>query len=591
MSNNEQFTQQPTAESPEALEPIKMPNALRTRSAKEYLTSTYEIKNNNEALIDDEYTVDDALELVWEHNQLKRDLHLDYEQILRKLNRTDIENLAAPRLEKINSLLSGKGEETVNLDDIPDKLLHRLAEPDWLNTTDDEIEKQPDYIAEMAYELKNIDQKLIQVSQNEELRLATKEAYDKKFELTRVAVDLKRNDRKRDEFAKKISEVYERAQKSNRELNAVDKKRIVQLEAQIENLTEPESLADLSKDDLPKLLEELQRLNRRDNKIELDRGLLLTEDMQDHIDKTLPSLIAGRPVLFVGDTGGAKTALAKNISREFMSKEPELVSFHGEINVYQLIGKEGLDNGNTAFRPGPVVRAMENGTPLILDEINAAPAEFLKRLNEILQLRPNDIFTVQEDSGERVKVKSGFCIIATANEKSARYKGVDVMSAELKNRFGANVRRVKYPDNEVTFGELPPDNMALSEAALADKRGEILIDLPPGQLEAFAKACHASQKIFTGNYDNSQGLKSYVSQDRLVDNKPGLDDTVLSPRMMVAILEQVRDGMGRVKLTDVLGDWVEGIEKPIDREVMKKLLDSYSSDDNITLLGRELSQE
>ena len=237
---------------------------------------------------------------------------------------------------------------------------------------------------------------------------------------------------------------------------------------------------------------------------------------------------------------------------------------------------------------------MERGAPLILDEINAGTPELLKRFNIIMQLRPGDHFTIQEDSGKQVVVQQGFCVIATANEKSARYKGVDVMSAEFKNRFGVNVRRVSYPDSDIVFGQLPTDNIALAEAALADDIGELTVDLPGEQLEAFVKVAHASQKIFTGNYGEgraAQDIRGFIPQDRLADNKPGLDDTVLSPRMMVAILEQVRDGTGRVDLTDILSNWVKGIEKPNDRAVMTQLLGNHtfidSNRNRKTLLGDE----
>ena len=70
--------------------------------------------------------------------------------------------------------------------------------------------------------------------------------------------------------------------------------------------------------------------------------------------------------------------------------------------------------------------------------------------------------SVQEDSGRIVEVHPGFCIIATANEKSKRYKGVDDLSVEFQNRFGANINRVRYPDHDKSYGEYPRENAQLA---------------------------------------------------------------------------------------------------------------------------------
>jgi len=535
-----------------------------------------------------ERTPDGMVELGWEHLQLQRDLHLDYMHSIKDLSREQIENIVAGTFAEINA----SRNDPIDIRTVDEHILRRMSEPHWLNTPPEGLADQPEYLREMASVLQEIDAKLAVLSQDERLRQSAHEQYRDKMEITKTAVAIRKTEATIDTLAEEIAAIYERAARSGRPLNSADHARITRLETKQQALDASAPLAAINPSRLNELTVELNRLVRKDNRRQLEKGLLLTADMQDHIDKTLPSLIQGRPALFAGDTGGAKTALALALSREFMNKEPELVSFHGEINVYQLFGKSEIRENETVFVPGPAVRAMEAGVPLILDEINAGSPELLKRMNVIMQLRPGDRFTVQEDSGRQVIVQPGFCIIATANYKSARYKGVDVMSTEFKNRFGVNVRYVNYPDNDVVFGQEPTNNMALAEAALADEIGEFAIDLPDGQLEAFVKASHASQKIFTGNYGDGNAareLRGFVSQDRLADNKPGLEDTVLSPRMMVAILEQVRDGMGRIKLTDILKDWVKGIEKPNDRAVMTSLLDNYTFNGGESLLGNDKS--
>lgn len=569
-----------------------MPNAVGAlHETKKFFTDAQANPANEEVQLDvHERSVDGMIELGLEHIQLQRDLHLDYMHAIHDVPRTQIEARLADTFTEINATRS----DPIDIRSVDEQVLRKMSEPNWLELSPEALAAQPDYLQDTAELFRETDAKLAILSQDETLRNQAHDKYREKMETTKTAMGILKIDQRRDELGRQISEVYERAAKTGRSINRSDKQRIERLEVRLKNLDEGEILANIEPNKLPELTSELNRLVRKDTHRQLEEGLLLTPSMQETIDKTLPSLAVGRPALFVGETGGAKTALAEAIANQFMGKEPELVSFHGEINVYQLIGKDRLSDGATDFSPGPVVRAMEQGRPLILDEINSAPPEFLKRLNIIMQLRPGDIFTIQEDSGKQVVVQPGFCIMATANEKSARYKGVDVMSAEFKNRFGVNVHRIEYPDSDVVFGQAPLDNMALAEAALSDDIGEFAVDLPEGQLQAFVKAAHASQRIFSGNYgdgNSARELRAYVSGDRLADGKPGLDDTVLSPRMMVAVLEQVRDGRGAVQLVDVLKDWVKGIEKPNDRAVMTQLLDSHVSTDNTTLLGNSYGEQ
>ncbi|OVE78647.1 hypothetical protein BVY00_02310 [bacterium G20] len=207
---------------------------------------------------------------------------------------------------------------------------------------------------------------------------------------------------------------------------------------------------------------------------------------------------------------------------------------------------------------------MEAGRPVILDEITAMPADFLKRLNKILQLRPGDRFTIQEDTGREVIVKPGFVIIATANEKSKRYKGVDDLSVEFQNRFGANVVRVRYPDVDVVYGQRPIENEIIARAALTDHRGKLLPIINEEELERFVRACHVSQQVFSGS--DGEGFKDFRSPENIADEKPGLDETVLAPRTMVAVLEKLRDSHGQISLDQILGQFVDGIKNSNDKK-------------------------
>ena len=324
------------------------------------------------------------------------------------------------------------------------------------------------------------------------------------------------------------------------------------------------------------VLEALGSLRIREARRQLRDGLLLTNQMRGIIAEALPALTRGEPVLLVGETGGAKTALAEHLARHVLGREPELVSGYGDITSAQLIGTHELraEHGATvsAFVPGPLLRAMIEGRPVILDEINAMPAEFLKRLNRILQLRPGNTLGVQEDAGREITIARGFAILATANEQTPhRYRGLDRLSAELVNRFGANGYRVRYPDSENAYEEFPAENALLALASVVDERAALPDGLTIDQVVRVARAAFISQQVFAGSH--GAGFTDYVSTEREIDGRPGLDEAVLAPRTLVAVLQKVAGGAGSVTLDRALTRFVESVMHREDRRVLALILE------------------
>jgi MoxR-like ATPase len=408
-------------------------------------------------------------------------------------------------------------------------------------------------------------------------------------------------------------------------------------QAEIQSM-EVQKLSILSAGDIEANLDELERRSNLDKKRQLDDGLLLTTQMEAVLQTHMTSAILGQPILIVGETGGAKTALAREIARRIQAingrpdqadKEPLLFSGYGEANTYQLMGKNELgknpesdldvaaeitaeelsrflagemDEGfmrkmqwkqlthgsETYFVPGPLVIAMQEGLPLILDEVNAMPPEILKRLNTILQLKPGDTYIVQEDSGLELKVKQGFCVIATANEKSHRYKGVDDLSVELLNRFTCNIARVSYPDMDVLVGETPPSLLSLALVAVTDKKGDQKLPkfttpdglnvLPPEEsLEMFIKfvrVCHFTQKLFTQPSDSAE-FASILTTEQQLQGKTALKENVLAPRTMVKLIQKAVDSGGQLSLNAVVDDYLKGIKDPGDKALISKIFANY----------------
>lgn len=367
-----------------------------------------------------------------------------------------------------------------------------------------------------------------------------------------------------------ISWIRSRAAHSNRSLTAAERAKISSLEAV--RVPDDSAWAPLidSAERRDAVLIEAAKNRLRSARAELNAGLLLTPQMVAIIAEALPALIRGEPMLLLGETGGAKTALAEYLARHHLGTEPELVSGYGDVNSYQLFGAHELrrEAGVTvsAFVPGPVVRAMSEGLPLILDELNAMPADFLKRFNKILQLRPGDLVAVQEDSGRELQVAPGFCVIATANEQSKRYRGLEPLSAEFLNRFGPNTFRVRYPDAGRSYTDQPVENLLLASASVAEADGSLPHGLSADDLSRVARAAFISQQVFSGRH--GEGFDAFITSERRIDGRPGLEEHVLAPRTLVALLRKVTGSNGAVSLRAALDRFLDGVGQHEDRRVL-----------------------
>ena len=496
-----------------------------------------------------------------------------------------LETAAKPQIDAMNAGRQGANAEPIDVKTASTHFLAGITRPNWSEyfpgSDSDEATKEwegfkgqfsPGMQVNLEA-LRTLHTKVEILHTDQELQAEFSTARLEHIQDLRHAAMWRSAGRKVEAAAKQMALIRIDAGKTGRPLTPAERQQLQVLGAEQAAYREGQRNVPLTKE----VTAELFRAQDVDRKRELDKGLLRTEQMNHIIDEVLPALSRGEPALLVGETGGAKTALAEFISTNYFGKEAELVSGYGDVNTYQLMGKPSISEQNGAsvstFSPGPVVRAMQEGRPLILDEINAMPPELLKRFNKIMQMRPGDRFVVQEDSGMEVAIQPGFCILATANEKSKRYKGLEDLSVEFQNRFGANIYRVRYPDHDVPFGAVPLENSLLAKAAIVDKKGNIPEDLNPDELYNFIRASHVSQQVFSGNF--GEGFNDYRSGAQQVDKKPGLEETVLAPRTMVGILRDVAGSYGQMTLDQSLGRFVDGIKNQNDKQVMLTILQNH----------------
>ena len=527
-------------------------------------------------------TLEGYLELLTDLQATQRAINLDFRAEMLG-DRQTLRAAATARLEEINA-----GRETpVQPDAVNDHFLVGLVQPNWSEHfppagAGDEEEKEWELfksgfsgsIQPNLDEMRILHAKVEQLQSDDALQGELSDYKSERFDILRAAATWRISERKQSQLAKEMADLRIKASVTKRPLTTAERRIISSKTAQIAELDQERGSLIDSSEKSRKVQDELYRAETRDQKRQLDRGLLVNEPMQRIITEVLPSIARGEPCLFVGETGGAKTALAKYLATEYFNKTPEVVSGYGDVNSYQLIGKSGLNVKDGAsvseFVSGPVVRAMEQGVPLLLDEINAMPPELLKRFNEIARLRPGDTFTIQEDSGKDVIIQPGFVILATANEKSKRYKAVSDLSVEFQNRFGANIFRVRYPDSEATYSDEPIENLILARAAVVDDDGNYPIDVDIDDLYNFVRAARVSQQIFSG--EHGEGFRDFIGSDQIRDGKPGLEDTVLAPRTMVDILHKVKGSYGQLSIDAALARFTDGIKNSNDRMVMTSIL-------------------
>lgn len=152
---------------------------------------------------------------------------------------------------------------------------------------------------------------------------------------------------------------------------------------------------------------------------------------------------SGLFVLIIGPKGTGKTTLVRKFASQ-MKKDLDSVNFSLRTRESHLVGSRTLDKGEISFVEGILVRSMRSGTILYLDELNAAEADVLLRLDEALDDRRQ--LVLKEAEGQIVKSSDDWFVIATINPLS--HVGTKELPPQLLSRFPVRMR-LEYPPEEV----------------------------------------------------------------------------------------------------------------------------------------------
>jgi MoxR-like ATPase len=144
------------------------------------------------------------------------------------------------------------------------------------------------------------------------------------------------------------------------------------------------------------------------------------------------------PTYISGLSGNGKTFMVEQACAK-LKKEFIRVQINPETDEDDLIGGFRLINGETVFSKGPVLKAMENGAILLLDEIDRATNKIMC-LQGILEGKP----VLVKKTGEIVHPAPGFNVIATANTKGkgsddGRFTAASIIDEAFLERFTISV--------------------------------------------------------------------------------------------------------------------------------------------------------
>ena len=149
------------------------------------------------------------------------------------------------------------------------------------------------------------------------------------------------------------------------------------------------------------------------------------------------------PMFVSGLSGNGKTMMIEqacaNAKREYVR-----VQITPETDEDDLIGGFRLLNGETVFAKGPVIKAMEAGAILLIDEIDRGSNK-LMALQGVLEGKP----VLIKKTGEVVQPAPGFNVIATANTKgqgdeAGRFIAATIIDEAFLERFNVTLEQ-PYP--------------------------------------------------------------------------------------------------------------------------------------------------
>jgi hypothetical protein len=202
------------------------------------------------------------------------------------------------------------------------------------------------------------------------------------------------------------------------------------------------------------------------------------------------------PLYISGMSGNGKTMMVEQACAK-VKREYVRVQISPETDEDDLIGGFRLINGETVFQKGPVLKAMEAGCILLIDELDRGSNKIMC-LQGVLEGKP----VLVKKTGDVVHPAPGFNVIATANTKGrgaddGRYSAAQIIDDAFVERFVASIDQ-----------PFPPFN---TELKIIQKH---MLSLDIKDQDDFAEKLVSWGAVIRKTYDN-EGVDELISTRRL----------------------------------------------------------------------------
>lgn len=217
------------------------------------------------------------------------------------------------------------------------------------------------------------------------------------------------------------------------------------------------------------------------------------------------------------------------------------------VNAWEEIFKSPVE---VKMALGPFIQAMEQGKPIIIDELNAIPHTVLIMINDMITLKKGSTIILPIPGSEPITIKEGFAVIATGNynpEDGLMYVGRQALDAAFLSRF--DLYGYDYlPNNRA----LEPEGLTTGESRRWRQENELMgilstrimdrnlsITAPENtfrQLEKLSFVARNIQDVFSGkNVGIEWDAKS--TSGNSISPREVLKENVLSIRHLIPIIE------------------------------------------------------
>eukprot|EP01060_Flectonema_neradi_P029995 TRINITY_DN4267_c0_g1_i1.p1 TRINITY_DN4267_c0_g1~~TRINITY_DN4267_c0_g1_i1.p1 ORF type:complete len:1813 (+),score=366.76 TRINITY_DN4267_c0_g1_i1:45-5441(+) len=246
------------------------------------------------------------------------------------------------------------------------------------------------------------------------------------------------------------------------------------------------------------------------------------------MEHMIQDLIIGEHLLLIGNQGVGKNKLTDRLL-QLLHWEREYTQLHRDTTVSQLTLQPTLSNGLMVWEDSPLVRSMQHGRCLVIDEMDKAPGDVICVIKGLLEdgeirLADGRLFRSKkhpkyQSTNKSEQVHPLFRVIALANRPGYPFMGNDCY-AEVGDIFASHVVGNPDPGSELKLLEAVAPSVsstiltkvAKSFAELRKMSDSGDISYPYSTREAVAVARHLDKHPtdgITGALSNIIGFDAY----------------------------------------------------------------------------------